>query len=311
MTRTILLAVTVLGILSLIGLDFGDYLANEPAYTVGSFEIYRIVLSVFVDNSIISVVFMWLFFPAMGARMEQQMGTASFGWLLLSSAIAINVGFLVVCLFLAMFGMSSAMHYICSGFWSVLFTLISLDCLATPDMPRRLLCIPVDIPGQYFPFAIYAFFCFFGGFRLDLLLGIGVGYGYSHGYLDRLKPTEGYLEGLEACEGGIIYNTARNNEGYIFVQNASYDPVAMGMGSDGGGNSAQNQQNNSGMPGGFSNMGGFGGGGGAAPVAEAVPVDAFPGQGAKLSNVGVQSVSKQEVKAQRLAALAGQSSYQV
>ena len=47
-TRTVLLTVTVLGILSLIGFDFGDYLANQPAYTLYYFEVYRVVLSVFV-----------------------------------------------------------------------------------------------------------------------------------------------------------------------------------------------------------------------------------------------------------------------
>lgn len=292
-TRSTLLAVTVLGILSLIGFDFEDYLANEPAYTLYYFEVYRVVLSVFVGNSIISVIFMWLFFPAMGARMEQQQGSAPFGWLLLSSAIAINLGFLAACLVLAIFGMGSAMYYTCSGFWSVLFTLITLDCLATPDMPRRLLCIPVDIPGVYFPFAIYAFFCFFGGFRLDLLLGVAVGFGFEKGYLNNIKPAEGYLEGLEGTEGSMLYSTARNNDGYIFVQNASYDPV----------DQSERGATQMGAIPGFSNVGGFGG----TAAAEATPVaevEAFPGQGTRLSSGGVPE--KQDVHAKRLAALQAQ-----
>lgn len=299
-TRSVLLAVSVLGLLALFGLDFGDYLANQPVYTLYSFEIYRLVFSLFVDNSIISVVFMWLFFPAMGARMEQQQGSAPFAWTLLSSALAINLGFLFVCLTLAIFGMSSAMYYVCSGFWSILFTLITLDCLATPDMPRRLLCIPVDIPGMYFPFAIYAFFCLFGGFKLDLLLGIGVGFGFEKGYLDRIKPTEGYIESMEATEGNMLYTAARSNEGYIFAANASYE--ALNQSEQG---QAQGGASQMGSVPGFSNVGGFSGATATdvTPVAEA---EAFPGSGTKLSSGSGGPMNKQDVQAKRLAALQSQ-----
>ena len=295
-TRSTLIAISIIGILTFVGLDFSDYLANVPYYTLYYFEIYRILTSIFMSNSIISVVFMWLFFPAMGARMEQQMGSAAFGWMLYASAIAINVVFVALCLVGSMFD-KHAMLAECSGFWSVLFTLITLDCLAMPDQPRRLLCIPVDIPGTYFPFALYAFFCFFGDFRLDLALGIAVGFARKEGYLDKLNPADGYLEGLEGNEGGILYNTAHNNEGYIFVQNASYEPVGQ----------APEQAGAQAIPG-FSNMAGFGGAGGQPIAATAVPVEAeaFPGQGSKLSGGGWgggSTLSKDEAKARRLAAL--------
>lgn len=304
-TRSTLVSISVIGILSLFGLDFSDYLANIPYFTLYRFEIYRILTSVFMNNSIISVVFMWLFFPAMGSRMEQQQGSAAFGWLIYASAIAINLAFVAICVVGSMFD-GRVMLAECSGFWSVLFTLITLDCLAMPDQPRRLLCIPVDIPGTYFPLALFAFFSFFGGFRLDLALGIAAGFGYKEGYLEKLKPTEGYLEGLEGEEGSILYNTARNYDGYIFVQNASYDPLPMG------GQQGAQAPGPSSIPG-FSNMAGFGGqGGDQATEATAVPVveaEAFPGQGTKLSGGGSGawgaggSLSKEDAKARRLAAL--------
>ena len=223
--------------------------------------------------------------------MEQQQGSAPFGWLLISTAVAINLGFVAVCLFLAIFGMGSAMYFTCSGFWCVLFTLITLDCRATPDMPRRLLCFPFDIPGVYFPFAIYAFFCLFGGFRLDLLLGVAAGFGFEKGYLDRMKPAEGYLEGLEGTEGSVLYGVARNNDGYIFVHNASYDPV----------NQSEQGATQMGSIPGFSNVGGFQdtATAQATPVAE---VEIFPGHGTKLNSGGAPA-SKQDMQAKRLAAL--------
>ena len=135
--------------LDLVGLDFSDYLANVPYYTLYYFEIYRILTSIFMSNSIISGSLCGSF-SGYGSAYEQQMGSAAFGWMLYASAIAINVVFVALCLVGSMFD-KHAMLAECSGFWSVLFTLITLDCLAMPDQPRRLLCIPVDIPGTYFP----------------------------------------------------------------------------------------------------------------------------------------------------------------
>ena len=312
-TRSTLVSISVIGILSLFGLDFSDYLANVPYFTLYRFEIYRILTSVFMNNSIISVIFMWLFFPAMGARMEQQQGSATFGWLLYASAIAINLAFVAICFVGSMF-YGGVILAECSGFWSVLFTLITLDCLAMPDQPRRLLCIPVDIPGPYFPLALFAFFSFFGGFRLDLALGIAVGFGYKEGYLEKLKPADGYLRRTRGQEGSILYNAARNYDGYIFVQNASYDP----MPHEASGGSAP-ALGSSTIPS-FSNITGFGGQGGGQQAAEAtaVPVaevEAFPGRGTKLAGDGGGwgidggTVSKEDAKARRLAALEQQQGH--
>lgn len=126
-TRISLITISVLSILSLIGMDFTLYLSNMPYFTLYNFEIYRILLSIFVDNSIISTVFMWLFFPAMGKKMECTLGSTGFLILLYSTAIATNLIFIVLCLVFAwVLGMPEAMMWSCSGFWIPLFTLITL-----------------------------------------------------------------------------------------------------------------------------------------------------------------------------------------
>eukprot|EP01031_Cornospumella_fuschlensis_P005817 gene5817-7222_t len=72
---------------------------------------------------------------------------------------------------------SSPLLWICMDFWTVLFALLTLDCMVTPEMPRRLLCIPYDIPSKYLPLALYALICLLSGsVYISYLLSMGVGY---------------------------------------------------------------------------------------------------------------------------------------
>lgn len=75
----------------------------------------------------------------------------------------------------------------CSGFWPVIFSLIVTECMTSPELPRSLLCIPVQIPSKFYPLVLYLFFCLFTGPQLDLACAIGVGYLHSNGFLDKLK----------------------------------------------------------------------------------------------------------------------------
>ena len=68
-TRTSLLVIVTVYLLSWI-IDLSHYLSNIPYYVIFYFQLYRLILSPFVGNSILAVIIMFLFFPTMSARLE-------------------------------------------------------------------------------------------------------------------------------------------------------------------------------------------------------------------------------------------------
>ena len=304
-TRTIVLTICILTLLSIFGLDFTLYFANIPAFSIMHFEIYRIVLSPLVSNSFITLILMFFFFPTMGTQLEQQLGSAAFGGLVLSLTLITNIAFAALCLFLSIFGMPEAMLWECAGFWTVIFSLITIDCMKNPEHPRRIMCLPWDIPSQYYPLALFGIFCLIGRFELSFLVAIGTGYAYSRGFLEKAKFSEPYLESLEDTDG-MLYNTSRNAAGWIFTirQDGSsggggggYAPVST---TDG----ALQMNRSTGGSGGT--RGGFGGSSSAAAASAtpSKPAEQFTGRGNVLAN-STLSLSDDEIKARRLAMLGG------
>lgn len=127
-TRTIVIGIVCEYILSFF-LPFEDYLGNETRYTLFRFEIYRLLFSPMVGNSLITMVLILLSFPSMGSKLERNMGSSSYMSLLGTLSIATNLLFTTVCLLLYVMGTSGALHWRCNGFWTILFSLITIDCL--------------------------------------------------------------------------------------------------------------------------------------------------------------------------------------
>jgi len=127
-TRAIVIGIVCEYILSFF-LPFEDYLGNETRYTLFRFEIYRLLLSPMVGNSLITMVLILLTFPSMGSKLERGMGSTSYMSLLGTLSIATNLIFTAVCVLLYTLGTSYALHYRCNGFWTILFSLITIDCL--------------------------------------------------------------------------------------------------------------------------------------------------------------------------------------
>lgn len=142
-------------------------LGNTPYFSIFHFEVYRIVFSPFVGNSLINLVLIALFYPTMGTRMETSLGSASFLAMLCSFSLITNVLFDAACMLLYVMGMPTAVFWSCSGFWTVLFSLIVIECMQMPDAPRKLFCLPVEVPAKYFPLVLYVLFCLFSGPQLD------------------------------------------------------------------------------------------------------------------------------------------------
>lgn len=189
--------------------DLDKALGNVTYFTVFRFEIYRLVFNPIVGNSLLNTIFMALFYPSMGVKLESSMSSALFLWLIGFITLATNVAFNACCLLLYAMGIPTAIFYGCSGFWVVLFGLITIECLLEPDAPRQLMFVPANIPSMYFPLVLYAFFSLFSGPQLDFFIAMIVGYCYAKGLLDRLRPSSMYLESLEAT-GGLLHGVSRN-----------------------------------------------------------------------------------------------------
>ena len=104
-------------------------LGNTPYFTIMHFEIYRIILAPLVGNSLITILLILLFYPMMGSRMEYSLGSASYLSLLATFGLVTNISFDAICLLLYGFGTTEAVFWGCSGFWTILFALIVVECM--------------------------------------------------------------------------------------------------------------------------------------------------------------------------------------
>ena len=327
-TRTSIIGIVVVYILSWF-FTLDRILANIPYYTIFYFEVYRLILSPLVGNSILNVIIIMLFYPTMAARMENSVGSTNFIVLLGMISILTNILFVAVCVLLDVTGYPGAILWPCMGFWDIIFGLITIECLALPDLPRQLMFIPVNIPSKYFPLVVYAFFAIFNGPSMDFALSMVVGAAYSKGYLDRLKLSAGYVDNMESGSGFL--HSASRQRGWVLAglaigheawlpTNAATADRSTSEGSSGGANSGfssfspwGNRNATSGGP--------SGGGGSSSGSGNSKEINLFPGSGRTLSSSSgggvysalptappMSSPTREEVAQRRLKQLVGDKS---
>jgi membrane associated rhomboid family serine protease len=127
-TRTLMITILVCYILSWF-LISDQLLGNIPYFTIFQFEIYRLILSPIVGNSILDVIIVALFFPQMGAQLESSYGSGFFLTLNVILTLVINVTYITICIILYFLGMPEIIFYSCSGFWTIIFALMTIQCM--------------------------------------------------------------------------------------------------------------------------------------------------------------------------------------
>ncbi len=158
-----------------------------PFFTILKFEVYRILTSPLVCQSVLSLVFAYISFVDHGKRLEFSMGSTAFAYLMMVLAAVTNVTFLVVCFTLnGLSGEPAYLYMQSSGIWIILFGLISIECCKAPTGSKRRLFF-CDVPTIYYPLGLLGLFSLFGGFQLAYTISVGVGYAYGYGHLDFLK----------------------------------------------------------------------------------------------------------------------------
>ena len=113
----------------------------------------------------------------------------------------------------------------------LIFSDFFLHYTQAPNQPRRMMLIPVDIPGRLYPILMYGIFCLYEGPKLSFALSICVGYLYQRGYLDCIKPSYCFLDNLESptgmmhllsrSRGWVLAGAAMGHDGRVAVSSSA------------------------------------------------------------------------------------------
>lgn len=253
---------------------FASFIANPsfalnciPFFTIFKFEVYRILTSALVCNSILSLIFAYISFVDHGKRLEYSMGSTSFCWLMVTLAFTTNVIFLLICF--ALYGLSGEAAYLymqSSSIWIILLGVISIECTKAPAGSKRKLFF-CEVPTIYYPLGLLGAFSLIGGFQLALTISTAVGYAYGRGHLDRLKMSESRFK---RWEDNVLSNFARR-EGWVVGQAATGSDAWNNMSQGGGGSGFSMFQR---PAGGGAGSGASSGGGLSAPGPASAPPEA-------------------------------------
>ncbi|CAM9843757.1 unnamed protein product, partial [Chrysoparadoxa australica] len=285
MSRSIMISLVVTFIITCFS-DLERALSNTLYFTIFHFEIYRLVTANLFSSSLLSAIFGLLSFSTIGPSLEYAHGSAGLLVLIMTLDLVANTAFLMVMGLMYTLGYHDALFAQSAGFWNIIMPLIAVECMKSPDTPRKFFIFPCNIPSKFYPLGLFALFSLLGGFRMDMAIAMGCGYAYALGKLERITPSTSRLQGWET--GGCLSGLA-SKSGYVTVGASGVLPVndpsqGGGAGSwlGGGGGQQQQQQPPQQQDGG---QGGGGGGGSvfAAPGrAKAPSIEAFQGSGRAL-----------------------------
>ena len=199
-------------------LDLSGVLATTPFYVVRKYQVYRLLLSPWVGNSLLGALFAGLTIgDGVGPRLESSLGSVRLLWVVVASALCVNGAFVALCYVVAVGGYVEAVLASADGAWSVVLALVTIECLSAPEASRRLLCLPVSVPRLYYPLALLGLFSLFNGVQLDLLLGVAFGYLDDRGFLDAAKPSP---QAVARCEASPLFARLTTDDTFVAARAA-------------------------------------------------------------------------------------------
>ena len=169
----------ILWILDFITIDYITFcLANIPYYTIGYFQIWRLITGNLMTTGFFNLLFAIILWFSDGIIIEKQEGSTKYFIYFLIHSTIIQITYVSIYWFFV--GISQRPNYIySSGLWSYIICEITINCLVSPDTKIYLLCIPYPIKAKFFPIIILFIFFIFGSF--ELVIFVGVGYGFLYG----------------------------------------------------------------------------------------------------------------------------------
>ena len=106
-----------------------EYFADIPYYTYFNFELYRLILSPWVGNSLILLIVGIIFLVGIGYKSENGQGSLHFLYDISLILLVTNISFGLLCIILYIGGQSSALLWSCAGIWYICFGLVTIECM--------------------------------------------------------------------------------------------------------------------------------------------------------------------------------------
>ncbi|GFH52810.1 hypothetical protein CTEN210_09286 [Chaetoceros tenuissimus] len=221
-------------------------IANIPGLTIGKFQLYRIVISPFTCNQLLSLIFAYLSFVTSGNKIENLIGSTNFGALLLSFGIIINVIHILICGLLFVVTRNPMWLMQPSyGVWMLILAVIAAECApADPSSKRRFFFM--EVPTRFYPCVLLVFFALFSGGSIPIfyVVSIGVGYLYGFGKLDFIRIKGERRKQMEAgvlrkftTRHGFVQGPTGGDWNFVDVESAPQPVSNNGNGTNASGQS--------------------------------------------------------------------------
>lgn len=126
-TKSTVLTMTVCYVLSFF-FDADSWFGNNLDYTYFNFEIYRVLTSSFVGNSLIMLIFGVIIFVVSASKFENSQGSLRFLYMMTLLVLLINLYHNLICLIAWLLGLNEASNWVCMGFWNIVFCLLTIEC---------------------------------------------------------------------------------------------------------------------------------------------------------------------------------------
>mmetsp|Transcript_1661 Transcript_1661/g.3252 ORF Transcript_1661/g.3252 Transcript_1661/m.3252 type:complete len:293 (+) Transcript_1661:95-973(+) len=162
-----------------IGTVLGSYsIATVPLFVLTRLEVYRLLLSPWFESQVLSLFIVLLWANRTGLKIENDLGSRPYAIALAQVAIAINIVFCALVVFLAK--ATGAEALLVTGCQGLFPSIVALLVIVPPRGPISIAFIPVAIPAKFAPYALVAFAMILNGqLPLDLVCGVLVGHLYN------------------------------------------------------------------------------------------------------------------------------------
>ena len=155
------------------------YLINIPSSTVYKFYVWSIFTSVFINLSILNLLFAMISWVPSSIQQEQKVGTIKYMLNFLMHSISIELLYVIISMIL--FKIFPTMSNTpSSGLWPLLMAEITLSCCSDPEKPVVMMFIPYPFKAKYYPWALTGFFALINGFQIQYDAIIGIIYAYFY-----------------------------------------------------------------------------------------------------------------------------------
>ncbi|CAG9461937.1 unnamed protein product [Pedinophyceae sp. YPF-701] len=157
-TKSLLVVnVSIFVVAAILGWDNYRAVCMAPYALVSSFQIYRVVTSMFVHLGLLHIAFNMLAFVPIGSVLERSLGTLRLAHTILALAIVSAVLHVATAAALLPFTPTDDQFYACSvGFSGIIFGLIVVET-AVSGAERRSLFGFFTVPAKVYPYALVAF----------------------------------------------------------------------------------------------------------------------------------------------------------